>query len=78
MTKDLLCNKFSNDRNIDSRAMTIIDSNASSNVPSMVEMLTQSEADALTTLSTLSQSVNQASVGNKQKRHELEVCTEEV
>ena len=57
---DLLENTYPNDRVSEERALTIMDrqhSNQGGQIPSTVNALTPAEADALTTLSTLSKSI---------------------
>ena len=79
LTKDLFANKFSCEKTLQDCALTIMDGNDSS-VPPVVSTLTRTEADALTTLSTLSRSVNHLrdrSVAAADL-HPLIMCTDEV
>ena len=79
LTRDLFQNEFSNEKTLQERALTIMDSNASS-FPPIVSTLRRSEVDALTTLSTLSQSINHqtTSILAAPNMHPLIMCTDEV
>ena len=66
LARDLLENNFPNDRASEERALTIMDkrnNNQTGQIPSTINTLTAAEADALTTLSSLSKSVSQPSSG---------------
>ena len=79
LTKDMFGNEFSDEKTLQDRVLTIMDSNASS-VPPIVSTLTRSETDVLTTLSTLSQSIHQQTQSKvaPPDLHPLIMCTDEV
>ena len=78
LAKDLFENESSSERTLQDRALTIMDSKSS--VPPVVSTITRSKADVLTTLSTLSQSINNRTCQRvaTANLHPLIMCTDEV
>ena len=81
LTRDLLHNTYPNDRASEERALTIMDHNNNTHarqIPSTIDTLTPAEADALTTLSSLSKSRTGCSTGAKfSNDHPLAVCEDD-
>ena len=79
---DLLHNTYPNDRASEERALTIMDKqdcNDSGQIPSTINTLTAAEADALTTLSSLSRSAscNPSNVSRLANDHPLGICSDD-
>ena len=79
LARDLFENQFSSDRTSEDRAITILDDCylPPKKIPSLVQTLSLSEADALTTLSSLSQSIVDKKTSDD-NQHQLTVCTDEI
>ena len=81
LAKDLLENKLQSERLSEDVALTIMENgsnfDASGCVPPIVNTLTQSEQDALTTLSSLSQS-RTSTAAPLIKTHPIEICQDEI